>query len=231
MKKVVVFDVNKSLSEVSNRMRASHPKVPTTNQTKYGCVNNADYVVRPVSGEFAGRMCPAYAAWADMTYRALSQGRAAHYRDVSLCPEWRVFMTFRAWWVENQVDGWFLDKDLLSKGTKIYSADTCLYLPRAVNNFIPDMSGGRGLPRGVYVNKGSTRFESKCMCPHTGEYHYLGMFDTLAGANTAWAERKTSHLLEMEPSLESIKAGLTDLLYSKIWGYVEGYNSEENSNL
>lgn len=231
MKKVVVFDVSKSLSELSNSMRSSHPKVPSTKPTKHGCVNNADYVVRPVSGEFAGKMCPAYSAWTHMVGRSLNADRSAHYADVSVCDGWKTFMEFRKWWVENQVDGWFLDKDLLSSGAKTYSPDTCLYLPRVVNNFLPDMSYDRVLPRGVYRNPRSTRFESKCMCPHTGEYHYLGMFDTLMGANTAWAERKTSHLLEMEPLLESIRPGLTDLLYSKVWRHVERSDSEENSNL
>lgn len=36
------------------------------------------------------------------------------YIGVTVCDEWRSFMKFREWWLENHVDGWQIDKDLLT---------------------------------------------------------------------------------------------------------------------
>lgn len=53
---------------------------------------------------------------------------------VKVCEEWHNFKEFNDWFVVNYVEGWELDKDVLSR--KLYSPATCVFLPEHINQFI-----------------------------------------------------------------------------------------------
>lgn len=54
-----------------------------------------------------------------------------------MCKEWLTFSNFKRWFDENYIEGFAIDKDLLSlPGSKIYSPQTCCFLPRIINNAI-----------------------------------------------------------------------------------------------
>ncbi|WP_128598936.1 hypothetical protein [Pantoea rodasii] len=56
------------------------------------------------------------------------------YKNVSVCDEWKTSSdAFVEWSVKEYVTGWHLDKDMLSGVSKIYSPETCMYVPREVN--------------------------------------------------------------------------------------------------
>lgn len=56
------------------------------------------------------------------------------YAGVEVCEEWHNFQAFATWYDDNYKDGWDLDKDLKSKeGSKLYSPDTCCFLPPKLN--------------------------------------------------------------------------------------------------
>lgn len=60
------------------------------------------------------------------------------YVGCSLSDNFKNFQFF-AEWCNNQIgykEGWHLDKDLLIPGNKIYSEDTCLFLPMEINKKI-----------------------------------------------------------------------------------------------
>ena len=47
-----------------------------------------------------------------------------------------------------------LDKDILIKGNKIYSQDTCIFVPKAINSLFTNRKRFRGeYPIGVYKGK------------------------------------------------------------------------------
>lgn len=81
-----------------------------------------------------------YEDWHSMIRRCYDNS-AYHvtYQDVEVYESWKCYQTF-AEWATKQVGfnnkGWHLDKDLLIKGSRIYSPDTCTYLPREINGFI-----------------------------------------------------------------------------------------------
>ena len=170
-------------------------------------VNDADYVVKSIiNGRRVG--CPAYRSWGNMLKRCYSakyHSRCPTYIGVEVCDEWLTFMTFRKWWVENQVDGWQMDKDLLS-GDRIYSPDTCIFVPAWLNNFTIDSGAARGLwPIGVWFDRRRRKFESRCRHPF-GKNECLGHFSTPDEAHAAWLARKLEIANELKHLMDDIDA-------------------------
>jgi len=73
-------------------------------------------------------------------------------------------------------DYWQLDKDLLITGNKLYSEDTCVFLPRKLNGLFVNCNNVKGnSPLGVYFEKGSGKFKVRC-AGVDGNRVYLGRF-------------------------------------------------------
>jgi hypothetical protein len=103
--------------------------------------------------------------WENMRQRVESEvfhKEQPTYKEVDICEEWLDYQNF-AEWFDVQVnsggykEGWHLDKDLLSPPThKVYSPETCVFLPKDVNNILMDTKRKRGnAPRGVTLTKGA----------------------------------------------------------------------------
>ena len=62
---------------------------------------------------------------------------SAYYDKCIVCEEWHNFQNFAEWYTQNfyQVgtERMHLDKDILVKGNKFYSPDTCLIVPQRIN--------------------------------------------------------------------------------------------------
>ena len=153
--------------------------------------------------------CPAYTAWNAMLRRAYSDKyHAEHqtYSGVTVCDEWHTFMSFRKWWLENQVDGWQIDKDILSDAA-CYSPDTCLFVPAWLNTFTIDSDAIRGeLPIGVDFHKQAGKYRARCRHSLAGRRGRLGLglFDTPEEAHLAWRTRKLELALELKPNMDEI---------------------------
>lgn len=95
-----------------------------------------------------------------------------------------------------------LDKDLLIEGNKVYSPETCVFVSGMVNTFTTDCSAARGeWLIGVYWDKKSDKFQSRCSNPFTKKREYLGYFDCELEAHETWLKRK----LELAYELSSIQ--------------------------
>lgn len=73
----------------------------------------------------------AYKRWYQMLRRCYCPyflNRNKSYRDVVVCDSWHNFQNFAEWFNKTDHIGMELDKDLGSKGGKIYSPDTCMML-------------------------------------------------------------------------------------------------------
>ena len=169
-------------------------------------INDAQYCVAPgIDGKTV--LCPAYRAWKDMLKRSYSQRCHAMqptYSGVTVCDEWHSFMSFRRWWIENQIDGWQLDKDIMSDSRE-YSPETSIFVPRWLNVFTIDRGAARGnLPIGVIFHKGRGKFRAKCCNPMSKKQEHLGYFDTPEEAHAAWLARKLELALELKPKMDEI---------------------------
>jgi hypothetical protein len=65
------------------------------------------------------------------------------------------------------VDNFQIDKDILSKGNKVYSPETCLLVPRQLNMVVVNGRGKRGeFPLGVSFDKARKMFIAKLSVEH-----------------------------------------------------------------
>ncbi len=95
----------------------------------------------------------AYKYWNGMLrrcYSAKKHKKWPSYEGCSVCTEWHYFSNFKKWFDENYVDGYALDKDIIAKGNRIYSPETCCFVPARINNIILNRKIDRGeYPIGV----------------------------------------------------------------------------------
>ena len=116
------------------------------------------------------------------------------YDNVYCCDEWHNYQNFTDWYL-NQIGcdekGYDLDKDLLVKGNKIYSPDTCVLVPQELNKIL----GNTGMDRGV-----STRpdLNGKWMvrCSTVDGEVYLGLHASKEVALQIYRDFKLSYLKE-----------------------------------
>ena len=88
---------------------------------------------------FKGKATKSYKVWMAMMYRIYSKKhlkRRPTYKNVAVAEKWHNFQNFAKWFEENYVEGWHLDKDLLSGEQKMYSPETCVFIPQELNSFL-----------------------------------------------------------------------------------------------
>lgn len=152
-------------------------------------INNSTYVTT----RSGCKPCPYYQKWRDMITRCFSDKfKIKHptYRDCECCPDWIYFMNFRSWMETQDWKGKHLDKDLLIKGNKIYSPDTCVFIEQGLNKFLLDnkkFESGK-LMKGVKYKKESGKYKAECNNPFGN--NYIGTFDTEKEASNAYLQKK-----------------------------------------
>lgn len=98
-----------------------------------------------------GKLSKCYNTWVgvlERTYCEKLKLRAPSYKDIRVCEEWHNFQNFAQWFYENYnpayMENWALDKDILVKGNKIYSPETCCFVPKEVNSLFKNNISVRG---------------------------------------------------------------------------------------
>ena len=188
-------------------------------------VNDADYVVekretiRYGDGKQKHKLvwvCPYYLAWMNMLrrcyYTKFHESRPT-YIGCSVSDEWLTFSNFKRWMEDQDWDGKQLDKDLLFDGNKVYSAETCVFVTKAVNLFTTDSGASRGeWLIGVSWHKGADKFLSRCSNPFTKKREHLGYFDCEVEAHQAWLKRKLvlARLLAAEQTDDRVAKALVE---------------------
>lgn len=145
-----------------------------------------------------------YSTWSGMLHRCYSDNnREARYRDrgTEVCAEWYNFQNFYKWAVKVHKEGFHLDKDILSQGNKIYSPDTCCFVPLAVNSLLTYTQSRRGgLPCGMSYNPdrgGKLGNYSAQVCDGSKKIIWLGYFGSPEDAFLAYKEAKECIILKV----------------------------------
>lgn len=169
-------------------------KYPIRKGGVYGvATNDADYITNVKERLSNGKQkfvwqCPAYVAWNSAIERGFSykyKQKYSTYEYVTVCTEWLLFSNFRNWWINNNVRGWELDKDIINKGNLVYGPDSCIYVPGYINRLLTDHAASRGdYPTGVCKNKGL--FQAQVCSTNRRTQKFLGCFNTPEQAHKAW---------------------------------------------
>jgi hypothetical protein len=138
------------------------------------------------------------------------------YKDVTVCEEWYNFQNFAKWFEDNwkpHMEGWHLDKDILVKGNKVYSPETCCFVPQEINSLLTKSNKLRGeLPIGVgkYKNKYKAYFSIN------KKGYYLGIFDT---AEEAFQAYKTAKEVWIKQVADKWRNQITEQVYQALINY------------
>ena len=137
-----------------------------------------------------------YTTWSGILHRCYSpkwHKKYPTYIGCSVCDEWLYLSNFKEWFDKNYVEGYQLDKDILVKGNKVYSPETCCFVPREINSIYKGSKREYDLPEGVYTSKEKYRSTIKV----DGKYEYIGTFDNPEEAHRAYVKRKNEILKEL----------------------------------
>ena len=97
-----------------------------------------------------------YTTWHSMIRRCYSgvyRKRKPSDTLCYVCDNWLRLSSFKVWFDENYVEGLELDKDILVEDNRLYSSDTCCFIPKTLNSSLISSSSDDRLPTGVVYNK------------------------------------------------------------------------------
>jgi len=117
-----------------------------------------------------------YTTWFGMMVRCYDERfhtKQPTYKDVEVCDEWHNFQNFAKWYEENYIEDYQLDKDILCPTCRIYSPETCVFVPQQINNMFKS-SNKRELPTGVYYLRGRYQVSTPTNVGST----YIGFYKT-----------------------------------------------------
>lgn len=140
-----------------------------------------------------------YNIWAGMLKRCywIRRKENVAYDDCKVCDEWLYFSNFKKWFDDpnnGYRDGYHLDKDILVKGNKIYSPDTCCFVPQEINKLFTKHNRARGkYPIGVKKDK--LRYISYISL--YGKQKVLGMYDDELSAFMEYKKTKENYIKEI----------------------------------
>lgn len=158
-----------------------------------------------------------YSVWKGLIRRCYSkEARDSTYKDCSVCTEWHNFQNFAEWYDENYIDEWHIDKDILVKGNKIYSPETCCFVPTQINTlFVTNTTARRRSTIGVrkYYSKYTSRVKDSS---NESKEIYLGIFDTLEEAFEAY---KVSKECIIKKIANDWKDKITERVYTAMYNY------------
>lgn len=175
----------------------------------------------PFSTYSSGRVQRAYSLWSGILSRCFDESvKEKHptYKDCTISNEWLYFSNFLKWSdnpINGYIDGHQLDKDILIKGNKVYSSDTCCFVPRELNTLLTKSNATRGAyPIGV--SKRGKRFSARLSL--NSKSKKLGMFDTQEEAFCAYREAKEAHIQEMATQYFN-EGKITSKVYNALMNY------------
>jgi len=172
-----------------------------------------------------------YECWKNMIQRCYSKAyknKCITYENAECCDEWLNFQNFSQWYNENfyEIDNekMNLDKDILIKGNKIYSPDTCVFVSKRINMLFVKNDSNRGkYPIGVYYDIKRELFIAKCKVCLNNKYttKYLGGFYKCKDAYNKYKQFKEKYIKQVA---EEYKSRIPAQLYLAMYNWEVSIN-------
>lgn len=119
------------------------------------------------------------------------------YKGCTFFQEWSDFKNFERWAMlpENGYrEDYHLDKDILIKGNKVYSPETCCFVPQDINSLFTSCRKKRGLyPIGVTKSRNTYLVHLSCR----GYQSCIGSYKTQEEAFLAYKDAKERYIKEI----------------------------------
>lgn len=181
-------------------------------------VNDYNGVAKDVDNKYYA----SYRVWQMMLHRCYNiehQKKRPSYKECFVCNDWLFYSNFKKWFDENYIEGYELDKDILVKGNKVYSPDTCCFVPPRINSLFTKCNVWRGdLPIGV------TRFGKKFRAMgNFDDRRYLGLYNTPEDAFRAYKEAKEAYIKKLAIEYYK-KREISEKVYNALMYYKVEFN-------
>lgn len=169
-----------------------------------------------------------YKTWNHILERCYSEKyheKRPSYVDCKVSKEFHNFQNFGEWDKENfyQIEGerMELDKDILVKHNKIYSPETCIYVPQTINLLFTKRQNDRGDSLiGTSYHKRDKVYRANCnlINPETrkSKNKYLGCYNTPEEAFNVYKEFKENYIKEVA---DYYKDKIPSKLYQAMYNY------------
>ena len=163
-----------------------------------------------------------YNLWQNMLRRCYSNGfrkKNPTYEGCEVSDNFKSYEYFYEW-CNKQIgfgnEYWQLDKDLLVKGNKVYSEDSCVFLPKEINSLLTKCTASRGEHLiGVCWHNTNKAFVSR-VNKNKGKSEHLGLFNTELEAFNAYKQAKESFIKEQA---NKFKSQIDDRAYNALMNY------------
>lgn len=160
--------------------------------------------------------------WRGMIQRGYDKklkDRYPSYKDCLVCDEWHSLSNFMRWATNptnGYHEGYVLDKDILIKNNKVYSPQTCCFVPVEINLLLIKRGADRGkYPLGVTTNKVG---KYVAMLSKHGVSVYVGCFYTPEEAFQAYKTAKESYIKEVATAYYN-RGEITQKVYDALMEY------------
>lgn len=172
-----------------------------------------------------GKLTKVYQRWYEMVRRCYDSKYHKKYLTYTNCEvdeKWLNFQNFGTWHDENyyKIEGekMELDKDILVKHNKIYSPETCVYVPQTINKLFVKRQNDRGESVIGTSPTQNGKYQVRCnlINPKTGKSKnkYLGVYETQEKAFEVYKYYKERNIKEIGNYYkEQIPQKLYDALY------------------
>ncbi|MBK5242153.1 hypothetical protein [Clostridium sp.] len=175
-----------------------------------------------------GEITKVYDTWKGMLRRCYDKKKQKEfptYKNCTVETEWLNFQVFGKWFNENFYtvgnEIIALDKDILVKGNKVYSPQTCIFVPEKINGLFVKSNKSRGkFPIGVTWHKTSNKYRAACRdnIINAGSKKtscgYIGQYATPEEAFYHYKTRKEQVIKEVADKYkEQIPKKLYDAMY------------------
>lgn len=195
--------------------RVKNPMTPSV--YGIGFVGVGDYKTSNENGKHT----KCYKTWNHMHERCYDpkyHEKYPTYKNCTVCEEWNNYQVYAKWDNENYYEvgneKMTLDKDILCKGNKVYSPDTCIFVPNSINVLFTKSDNARGeYPIGVC--KVGDKFLAQ-LCKGNGKQISLGYFNTPEEAFLAYKIAKEAYIKEVA---EEYKDKIPCKLYEAMIAY------------
>ena len=143
-----------------------------------------------------GVQVKSYGAWKNMLKRCYNfdfQKKYPTYIGCSTSDNFFNYSYFHEWCLDQvgyDKKGYHLDKDILTKGNKVYSEDTCVFVPNSLNQFLVSRVNFRGdNPLGVVFSKKRNLYHAR-VNDGFGKLKHIGYFENKIDAFNAYSVEK-----------------------------------------